>query len=304
MEQNVRRMRCTAALAVAAALSGLPDRAGAAELSKKKLQVFVLAGQSNMTGYCGIMPLTNLANHHELADPKLRELDERLCKVVFPSEEAIKRNHEIRAEVYKLLVEKETVNKQLTQARKDKDEQVVEKLGNQIKDLAARQSQLQAKLQVAKAKRVYIAPDGRYGHKPGVLAFGYGRGKGYIGPEYGFGLTLEQKLDAPILLIKVAQDGASLAYQYRPPSSGALELIDGQKKPLSAEYYQKLAKAKEELEKVWRPKTQKAIATFCGLSMTSSWPRISARSGMPNGRRKLPAGTRHVPARIMGDRTI
>ena len=254
-KQNVLRMTGLAMLAIAVALSGLPDTAGAAELSKKKLQVFLLAGQSNMTGYCGIMPLTNLANYHELEDPALRELDKRLCKVVFLGEEAIRRNHEIRAEIYKLLVETQKLNEQLAQARKDKDEQAAKKLGDQIKGLGARKMELQSKLQVAKAKRVYMAPDGRYGHQPGVLAFGYGRGKGYLGPEYGFGLTLEQKLDAPILLIKVAQDGASLAYQYRPPSSGSYEQE-------SAEYLQKLAKAKEELVKVWRPKAQKAIAAF------------------------------------------
>ena len=232
MKHIVLRMAFAATLAVSAVLSGLADTAGAAELSRKKLQVFVLAGQSNMTGYCGIMPLTNLANYQELEDPELRELDKRLCKVVFPSEEAIRKNNEIRAEIYKLLVETANANKQLAQARKDKDEQAIERLSKRVKDMDDRYGQLKAKLQVAKAKRVYMAPDGRYGHKPGVLAFGYGRGKGYIGPEYGFGLALEQKLDAPILLIKVAQDGASLAYEYRPPSSGAYQPTEAQKKQI------------------------------------------------------------------------
>jgi len=223
IKRNVPRLICAATLTVSAVLSGLLATAGAAELSKKKLQVFLLAGQSNMTGYCGIQTLTNLANFHELEDPGLRELDRRLCTAVFPGEEAVKKNNEIRAELYTLLVETGNVNKQLAEARKGKDEQAVAKLSKQVKEMGVRNKELQAKLQVAKAKRVYMAPDGRYGHKPGVLAFGYGRGKGYIGPEYGFGLTLEQKLDAPILLIKVAQDGASLAYQYRPPSSGPYE---------------------------------------------------------------------------------
>jgi alpha-galactosidase len=109
---------------------------------------------------------------------------------------------------------------QLNKAKQDKDAPTVERLEKELKEANARSGQLEAELEVAKAKRVYIAPDGRYGHKPGVLAFGYGRSRNYIGPEYGFGLTLEQNLDAPILLIKVAQDGASLAYHYRPPSSG------------------------------------------------------------------------------------
>jgi alpha-galactosidase len=185
-----------------------------------------------MTGYCGIMPLTNLANYQELEDPALRELDKRLCKVVFPSEEAIKKNNEIRAEIYKLLVETANANKQLAQVKKDKDEKAIVELSKRVKDMDDRYGQLKAKLQVSKAKRGYMAPDGRYGHKPGVLAFGYGRGKGYIGPEYGFGLALEQKLDAPILLIKVAQDGGSLAYEYRPPSSGTYQPTEAQKKQI------------------------------------------------------------------------
>lgn len=194
--------------------------AESAAVSRKKLQIFLLAGQSNMTGYCGIMPLTNLPNYQELEDPALRSLDERLCKVVFPGEDAIRRNNERRSEIYQLLVEIQGNRKLLDKAKKDKDETAVRKLDDEIKAKEARRGQLEAELEVAKGKRVHIAPDGRYGHKPGILTFGYGRGSNYIGPEYGFGLTLEQKLDASILLVKVAQDGASLAYHYRPPSSG------------------------------------------------------------------------------------
>ncbi len=194
--------------------------AQAAEVSRKKLQIFLLAGQSNMTGYCGIMPLTNLANYRELEDPALRALDERLCKVVFPGEDAIRRNNERRGEIHKLLVETQDARKLLEKAKQDKDAAASETLESEIKAKEARRGQLEAALEVTKGKRVHIAPDGRYGHKPGILTFGYGRGSNYIGPEYGFGLTLEQKLDAPILLIKVAQDGASLEYNDRPPSSG------------------------------------------------------------------------------------
>ena len=198
--------------------------AEAAEVSRKKLQIFLMAGQSNMTGYCGIMPLTNLANYQELEDPALRSLDERLCKVVFPGEEAIRRNNERRAKIYKLRVALQDLTTQLNKAKQDKDAPAIERLEKELKETNASSGKLEAELEVAKAKRVTIAPDGRYGHKPGVLTFGYGRRSNFIGPEYGFGLTLEQKLDAPILLIKVAQDGASLAYNYRPPSSGPYDL--------------------------------------------------------------------------------
>ena len=225
MEMNTSRV-VNAFVCVLLATCVFARPAEAAEVSAKKLQIFLLAGQSNMTGYCGIMPLTNLANYRELEDPALRVLDERLCKVVFPGEDAIGRNNERRARIYKLRVAIQDLTAQLDKAKQDKDATTVERLKKELKEANAGCGQLEAELEVAKAKRVHIAPDGRYGHKPGVLRFGYGRARNYMGPEYGFGLTLEQKLDAPILLIKVAQDGASLAYHYRPPSSGPYVLSE------------------------------------------------------------------------------
>ena len=60
----------------------------------------------------------------------------------------------------------------------------------------------------------------------GKLTAGYGsrqdptRDGGKIGPEFTFGLTLEEKLDEPVLLIKTAWGGKSLYYDFRPPSAG------------------------------------------------------------------------------------
>ena len=224
--KNILIISVLATLTALAPAAAPAATAEAAEVSRKKLQIFLLAGQSNMTGYSGIMPLTNLANYRELEDPALRALDERLCKVVFPGEEAIRRNNERRARIYKLRVAIQDLTEQLNKAKQDKDATTVERLEKELKEANAGCGQLEAELEVAKAKRVHIAPDGRYGHKPGVLAFGYGRARNYMGPEYGFGLTLEQKMDAPILLIKVAQDGASLAYNFRPPSSGPYDLSE------------------------------------------------------------------------------
>ena len=49
-----------------------------------------------------------------------------------------------------------------------------------------------------------------------------------MGPELGFGLSLEQKLDAPILLIKTSWGGKSLHYDFRPPSAGPYALSKAQ----------------------------------------------------------------------------
>jgi alpha-galactosidase len=70
----------------------------------------------------------------------------------------------------------------------------------------------------------------------GKLTAGYGsRPKpnedgGKIGPEFTFGLTLDEKLDGPVLIIKTAWGGKSLHTDFRPPSAGPYALNDFQKK--------------------------------------------------------------------------
>jgi alpha-galactosidase len=54
--------------------------------------------------------------------------------------------------------------------------------------------------------------------------FGNGASSGQIGPEYGFGLTVGSQLGDPVLIIKTAWGGNSLAWNFRPPSSGTTTL--------------------------------------------------------------------------------
>jgi len=58
--------------------------------------------------------------------------------------------------------------------------------------------------------------------KEGKLTAGYGAlGRGpKIGPEFTFGLRMEEKLNQPVLLIKTAWGGKSLHTDFRPPSAG------------------------------------------------------------------------------------
>jgi alpha-galactosidase len=49
---------------------------------------------------------------------------------------------------------------------------------------------------------------------------GYGARQGMIGPELGFGWVMGDALDEPVLLIKCAWGGKSLAMDFRPPSAG------------------------------------------------------------------------------------
>ena len=56
--------------------------------------------------------------------------------------------------------------------------------------------------------------------RKGKLTVGYGASARTIGPELGFGHAVGEHLDDPVLLIKVAWGGKSLAGDFRPPSSG------------------------------------------------------------------------------------
>jgi hypothetical protein len=59
-----------------------------------------------------------------------------------------------------------------------------------------------------------------YLDRKGGLSVGYGAKTDRIGPEFQFGHFLGEAFDEPVLLIKVAWGGKSLAKDFRPPSSG------------------------------------------------------------------------------------
>ena len=57
----------------------------------------------------------------------------------------------------------------------------------------------------------------------GKVKVGYGFDEERIGPEYGFGITVDKALDEAVLIIKTAWGGKSLAVDFRPPSAGPYE---------------------------------------------------------------------------------
>jgi alpha-galactosidase len=59
-----------------------------------------------------------------------------------------------------------------------------------------------------------------YLDRHGNLAPGYGSKETTIGPELGFGSVVGEAIDEPVLLIKLAWGGKSLAKDFRPPSAG------------------------------------------------------------------------------------
>lgn len=59
-----------------------------------------------------------------------------------------------------------------------------------------------------------------YLDRKGPLTVGYGARQEVIGPELGFGWVMGDTLDEPVLLVKCAWGGKSLAVDFRPPSAG------------------------------------------------------------------------------------
>jgi hypothetical protein len=59
-----------------------------------------------------------------------------------------------------------------------------------------------------------------YDDRAGPLTVGYGAARDRIGPELGFGWVMGDATDAPVLLIKCAWGGRSLAVDFRPPGAG------------------------------------------------------------------------------------
>jgi Carbohydrate esterase, sialic acid-specific acetylesterase len=59
-----------------------------------------------------------------------------------------------------------------------------------------------------------------YLDRKGKLTAGFGVNKDCVGPELGFGFVIGDAFEEPVLLIKVAWGGKSLAKDFRPPSSG------------------------------------------------------------------------------------
>ncbi|MDG2125772.1 MAG: sialate O-acetylesterase, partial [Verrucomicrobiales bacterium] len=75
-------------------------------------------------------------------------------------------------------------------------------------------------------KDIYISSIGSSDNeRSGQLTAGYGADQNgsKIGPEFSFGITLQEHLDGPALIIKTAWGGKSIHTDFRPPSAGPYE---------------------------------------------------------------------------------
>lgn len=220
------------ALVLAGAVLSIADPAPAGE----KLKIFILAGQSNMVGHANAHTIATL---YQSGDAR----DEALAKMVFKEDSGLS---------------KKALEDQLAHARKidemtggisnDKIKNLPD--GEAKKALEAEANDLKAVHEAWKKKvtdscvvsdRVYINSIADRNQKAGKLGVGYGGGGTKLGPEYGFGLSIAEKVDGPILLIKTSWGGKSLNYDFRPPSAGKYELDDKQKASDKADEIEKNA---------------------------------------------------------------
>ncbi len=205
-------------------------------IAKEKLKIFILAGQSNMVGHANPHTIVTLYNSDNARDKKLTQL-------VFKKGSGLS---------------KKALEGQLNQARKI-DELTGGISNDKIKAMAEGAEKTALEAQVKKFKdvheafkekvnsscvvsdRVYINSIADGSKKAGKLGVGYGGGGKKLGPEFGFGLSIAEKIDGPILLIKTSWGGKSINYDFRPPSVGEYQLDEKQKSGGKAEQIKKNA---------------------------------------------------------------
>ena len=198
------RLRTFAIFALAIILS-------ASVVADQKLKVFILAGQSNTVGHARGHTIATLYKNGMTKDKdlvrmvfskdmskefeeqliKARKLDELSGGIGFPKIKNMPDGPEKKAlesKLNKLVAENESYQKKMIGACTISDQ-------------------------------VYISSIADRNVKSGKLGVGYGADNIKIGPEYGFGLSMAQKIKGPILLIKASWGGKSLMYDFRPPSA-------------------------------------------------------------------------------------
>lgn len=195
--------------------------AQAREPDAKKLQIFILAGQSNMVGHASYITIPRLFADER---PEVKEL----ARLVFKEGMTITRatvDDQIATSIAQGKINNDLRNKKI------QGEKAIALARAELETLKSEYDSKTEKIKNAFAvsDRVYITSIADGNRKSGPLAIGYGASADKIGPELGFGMSLAQKIDSPILLIKTSWGGKSLHYNFRPPSAGPYKLTEQEK---------------------------------------------------------------------------
>ncbi len=190
----------------------------AREPDAKKLQVFILAGQSNMVGHANYITIPRL-----FADPR-PEVQE-LASLVF--KQGMKVSRETVDQQIATRIARDKINGDL-RSKAIEGEEAIEAAQAEIKSLQAKYDEQTKAIKdtFAVSDRVYISSIADNNRRSGPLTIGFGASPDKIGPELGFGMSLARKIDSPILIIKTSWGGKSLHYNFRPPSAGPYTLSD------------------------------------------------------------------------------
>ena len=187
--------------------------------SDEPLKVFILAGQSNMVGHARAHTIATL---YQSDQPR----DKQLIELVFGQQSEISRNMLNQQLARGRQIDELTggISKDKIKAMSDGPEKTA--LTAQVQKLLDAHEAYKAKVASACAdsERVYINSIADGNKRSGKLEIGCGGDASKIGPEYAFGLSIAEKVDGPILLIKTSWGGKSLNYNFRPPSAGPYEL--------------------------------------------------------------------------------
>jgi len=205
-------------------LALLATSGNAAKSNGKKLQVFILAGQSNMVGHANAHTIATLYDSDDAGDKRLTQLvfkkgSNQTKKALSELLAQGRKNDELTGGISNEKIKKMSDGPEKTalEAKAKKHNEAYEAYRKQVVSACVVSDQ------------VYISSIADGNKRSGPLSVGYGGNKDKVGPEFGFGLSMAQKLDAPILLIKTSWGGKSINYNFRPPSAGPYELNDKEK---------------------------------------------------------------------------
>ena len=205
-------------------------------LANEKLKVFILAGQSNMVGHADAHTIATLFNSGN-------DRDNRLTKLVFKNDTVLSKKSLEGQLVRAKKLDEMTGGISNDKIKKMADGPEKEALEKEVKKYKEGHDAYLAKVSSScvVSDRVYINSIADGNVKSGKLGVGYGGGKNKLGPEYGFGLSIAEKIEGPILLIKTSWGGKSINYDFRPPSVGEYQLDEKQKSGGKADQIRKNA---------------------------------------------------------------
>lgn len=207
-----------------------------ATIAKEPLNIFILAGQSNMVGHARAHTIATL---YASDNPR----DQELLDLVIQEDAGIS-----EATLEEQLARGRQLDELTGGISNDKVKALSE--GPEKKDLEAKVKKLKDEHEAYKKRvasscvvsdRVYISSIADGNKKSGKLGIGYGGSNEKIGPEFGFGLSIAENIDGPILLIKTSWGGKSLNYNFRPPTAGNYELNEKEKSSEKVEEIKKNA---------------------------------------------------------------